>query len=275
MPKKKLTLHPCDNPECKNRTDNPKFCSQSCSATVANRARPKRRPEHNCKTCGVSIASGRTYCSTCLESRKVEQQRAQTNTRSYIARDGVRVEKSFPLAFTHKAIVFESRVSADSLSPADPCGLLLEQLIALCLSRPPYLRADDAARYVSLIHELGNFKARMYGRNGPELVGVDKLPINRLDAALAEWIRSYYLYEGDDSNLMPHYALDTARFIEALATGRYFNEPESWRIEPAFGEEIAKVRFDQFTDKSFKKEFTDRISLTVAGVPDLLYRWKS
>jgi hypothetical protein len=269
MPKKKLALHPCANPECKKQTDNPKFCSQSCAAIVANRSNPKRKPEHNCKKCGVSIVAGRTYCSTCLESRKAEQQRAQTNTRIYVARDGMRVEKSFPLASTHKTIVFESHVRGASLSPSDPSGLLLEQLIALCLSRPEYLRADDAARYICLMHELRNFNARMYVRNGFELVAVDKLPINHLDAALAQWISSYYLYEGDDNSLMPHYALDTARFIEALVTGRYFHEPESWRVEPAFGEEIAKVRFDQFTDKSFKKEFSDHISLTVAAmVPD-------
>jgi hypothetical protein len=264
MPKKNSISHPCANPECKNQTDNPKFCSQSRSAIVANRANPKRKPEQNCEKCGASIVSGRTYCSTCLESQKAEQQRAQTNTRSYVTRDGVRVEGSFPRAFTHKTLVFESHFNAARLAPADPSGLLLDQLISLCFSRPEYLRADDAARYISLMHELRHFKAQIYGRKGVDLVGVDQLPIKSLDEALTQWIRSYL--HADSSGLMPHYALDTARFIQALTTGRHFSEPEEWRIEPAFGEEISKLRFDRFTDKSFKKEFSEHINLTVAAI---------
>jgi hypothetical protein len=264
MPKKNATSHPCDNPECKNQTDNPKFCSQSCSATVANRINPKRKPQHRCKECGASIVSGKTFCTTCLESNKAGQQRAQTNTKSYVARDGVRVEKSFPGAFTHKTVIFESHFNAARLTPVDPSGLLLDQLISLCFSRPEYLRRDDAARYISLMHELRNFKAQIYGRKGYDLVGVDQLPIASLDQALTQWIRSYF--NADSSGLMPHYALDTARFIQALTMGRYFHEPEEWRIEPAFGEDISKLRLDGFTDKGFKKEFSERIRLTVAAI---------
>jgi predicted nucleic acid-binding Zn ribbon protein len=264
MPKNNSIMHPCANPECKNLTDNPRFCSQSCSATVANRANPKRKPEHNCKKCGTSIVSGKTYCSTCLESMKAEQQRAQTNTRSYVARDGERVKRSFPFAFTHRSIVFESGFNTGRLTPADPSGLLLDQLLSLCFSRPEYLRAEDAARYISLMHEFRHFKARIYGREGVDLVSVEQLPIKSLEGALTQWIRAYLHTDG--SSLMPHYALDTARFIQALTKGRYFLEPEAWRITPAFGEEISKLSFDMFEAKSFKKEFSDRISLTVAAI---------
>jgi hypothetical protein len=43
-----------------------RFCNSSCSASHNNHINPKRKPEGNCKTCGVSILSSRKYCDACL-----------------------------------------------------------------------------------------------------------------------------------------------------------------------------------------------------------------
>lgn len=51
--------------ECNCETDNPKFCSRSCSTTYNNRKSPKRQRQGSCKECGIVIKSTRTYCGGC------------------------------------------------------------------------------------------------------------------------------------------------------------------------------------------------------------------
>jgi 5-methylcytosine-specific restriction endonuclease McrA len=48
---------------CSKETNNPKFCSKSCSASFNNKLYRKRNLEGSCKSCGESISSARTYCS--------------------------------------------------------------------------------------------------------------------------------------------------------------------------------------------------------------------
>lgn len=47
---------------CGKDTNNPMYCSQSCSAKENNR-KPKRTRTNKCKTCGKLILSNRSYCS--------------------------------------------------------------------------------------------------------------------------------------------------------------------------------------------------------------------
>ena len=50
---------------CKKETDNPKFCSRSCSAQYTNKRRSKdtyRQPEGSCRVCGVAIRTRQTWC---------------------------------------------------------------------------------------------------------------------------------------------------------------------------------------------------------------------
>lgn len=49
--------------ECKILTNNPRFCSKSCSAKFNNRVKPKRKPTKNCKSCGKIINATRRYCA--------------------------------------------------------------------------------------------------------------------------------------------------------------------------------------------------------------------
>lgn len=50
--------------ECSKETDNPKYCSRSCSAKVNNK-KPKRKLTNKCKTCNSLIVSNRSYCPLC------------------------------------------------------------------------------------------------------------------------------------------------------------------------------------------------------------------
>lgn len=49
---------------CNKPTNNPKFCSKSCSATFNNKKTPKRKKtkKYFCKVCGVEIPYRRTTC---------------------------------------------------------------------------------------------------------------------------------------------------------------------------------------------------------------------
>lgn len=55
---------------CNTFTNNPKFCSKSCSATHSNKLSPKRKLGGTCcKTCSIPIRAGYTYCSECFSTR--------------------------------------------------------------------------------------------------------------------------------------------------------------------------------------------------------------
>ena len=48
---------------CNAQTNNPKFCSRSCSAIYTNRQNPRRLRTKRCKGCGSLILAAWTYCS--------------------------------------------------------------------------------------------------------------------------------------------------------------------------------------------------------------------
>jgi predicted nucleic acid-binding Zn ribbon protein len=51
---------------CQKPTNNPKFCSRSCSATFTNHTTPKRRKiQKYCKICGTPIKNRRRVCTKC------------------------------------------------------------------------------------------------------------------------------------------------------------------------------------------------------------------
>lgn len=54
----------CNNTTCNNETNNPKYCSQSCSASQGNRNSPRKTKTKQCK-CGQFILSNRKYCAEC------------------------------------------------------------------------------------------------------------------------------------------------------------------------------------------------------------------
>jgi hypothetical protein len=48
---------------CSKETLNPVFCSRSCSASYANKIKPKRKKEGKCAICNEIISASRAYCS--------------------------------------------------------------------------------------------------------------------------------------------------------------------------------------------------------------------
>ena len=52
---------------CNTETSNPKFCSQSCSATFTNKSSHKRVRTNKCKRCNTPILSKHVYCSKCRQ----------------------------------------------------------------------------------------------------------------------------------------------------------------------------------------------------------------
>ena len=66
-----LPMNNCIN--CNEETNNPKFCSRSCSVSYNNKLNPRRKKEGNCKNCGRSIRSAWTYCEDCRGIRTIPQ----------------------------------------------------------------------------------------------------------------------------------------------------------------------------------------------------------
>jgi hypothetical protein len=56
--------------ECFRETNNPKFCSQSCSAIYNNQRRPKKpkKPQKLCEDCGIVIDGRSKRCRRCCPS---------------------------------------------------------------------------------------------------------------------------------------------------------------------------------------------------------------
>lgn len=60
---------------CKKETDNPKYCSRSCSASHANSLNPKRKRTeryYTCKKCGSKTLTRSYYCEKCHPRNKDE-----------------------------------------------------------------------------------------------------------------------------------------------------------------------------------------------------------
>lgn len=51
--------------QCNNQTDNPKFCSRSCSATYNNKLWPKRKHTNKCIGCSKPIRKSTLRCQPC------------------------------------------------------------------------------------------------------------------------------------------------------------------------------------------------------------------
>ena len=53
---------------CENKTNNPNFCSRSCSAKNTNKT-PKRKRTKKCINCNELILNSRQKCSKCIDKR--------------------------------------------------------------------------------------------------------------------------------------------------------------------------------------------------------------
>lgn len=141
------------------------------------------------------------------------------------------------------------------------CGEVIQMLMSICLAGPEFLTGEDAARHIAFLHDLECMKAREW--RSEELVEVANLPFHSLRRVLENWIFSFF--EDNRSQLLPHYALDTAVFIEKMANGFHDNNPEPWRVEPILNLDSDGRDLYQFLDSPFKRKFTQQIYLVVSG----------
>lgn len=102
-------------------------------------------------------------------------------------------------------------ISAPPLSPDSQIAEVLDHLIGICFAEPPYLRAENLFRYVSMLHELKGFTVLHFAGPGRETrkVQVGELPINRLASAMKSWVQSYL--HRDCHPMLPAHALDTSQ----------------------------------------------------------------
>lgn len=60
-------MNTCSNPCCSNLTNNPKYCSKSCSAIINGAKFPKRIARKNyCQKCGLEALYKRKFCKQCF-----------------------------------------------------------------------------------------------------------------------------------------------------------------------------------------------------------------
>jgi hypothetical protein len=63
----------CSN--CGTTTNNPKFCSRSCSTTSNNKLNPRRIKTKFCRRCLTPILSRQTYCGICWNMGRMDRER--------------------------------------------------------------------------------------------------------------------------------------------------------------------------------------------------------
>jgi hypothetical protein len=69
---------------CGKETNNPKYCSRSCSAIISNKTQIKRKREGKCSDCGNMISSSRSYCGECfVKNRSAKDITLQEATERY------------------------------------------------------------------------------------------------------------------------------------------------------------------------------------------------
>lgn len=56
---------------CQSETNNPKFCSRSCSASSSNKIIKRRKLTNQCCMCETKIGSKLKYCENCFKTRRI------------------------------------------------------------------------------------------------------------------------------------------------------------------------------------------------------------
>jgi hypothetical protein len=233
-----------------------------CDATKQKTCRLKGK----CANCGSPIPAAKRLCPAC---RQLEQE-AKDNVHAWKTPTGEVVKRQVARVHVFPRIVYDiSGPRARQFPLESPSGPFLDALIGVCYQQPPYIRATDVARYVSLIDSLMRFRAQLpsWEQDSP-IVAVQEMPLKILNVAVRDWIRSFI--DRQHHPLMPTYALDTACFIAAHGKGRVFSSDRSLS-----GELLAMVdrgfSIDCITDPTFKGDFTQRFAgqrLVIAEIPD-------
>lgn len=245
---------------CGKQTNNPTYCSRSCAAKHTNRSSPKRSLEGKCLDCGAAISSRLQRCKVCQTKATLAanqaKMRAEQNIHALRNLSGEIVELPLPRIHLNEYFVYDaSAYSHDRLTSDKPCKLLLDRLLALVFAKPGYLRSADIHRHATLIHAFGQHELSQGWDSSSRRVAVTELPIDRVDVALRDWIESLLRHDG--WSLMPTFALETGRLIEAHVRGHTASswQGQPWQIKPIIPG-IDDIPFSRLADARLKKEIT-------------------
>lgn len=113
-------------------------------------------------------------------------------------------------------------------------GPLLEKISSICKSGPEYITPSDIDRHLYFIEQLSRLRVPPFfiqqalDEYGPRSAFARAVKVNRLLELLDYWVLGCF---DSGSDLMPHYALDTALLIRRLAFGFSDYSPRSWKID--------------------------------------------
>lgn len=133
------------NPGCLNDTDNPKFCSKSCAATVNNYKYPKRFLEGHCKECGKPISARLVYCIECFPL-------FQYRDYSKITIDDLKNKRKYQKHSRIRDIARRSYIRSGRHKKCEKCGY--DKYFEVCHIKSIYLFSDDTP--ISIVNALDN-----------------------------------------------------------------------------------------------------------------------
>lgn len=163
---------------------------------------------------------------------------------------------SLPRAHVSGRFVYECKrgIVADPFNLDSAVGEYLDLLLGMLEARPPYVHSSDIPRYGALVRR---FRASMYD-DWPDPTPVATLPLARLHLALNEWVNNG-LRDATDP-LLPSFCLDTARFIEAHAYGRFFySQREHWQLLPVLSKAERHWQSELSRDQQLKRGITSAV----------------
>jgi len=262
-----IRANKCEN--CGKTNANPRFCNRSCAATKNNIEVPKRKPEGNCEKCGTPVFLRKRYCQQCqieVKAEKEEQERrCQENYQSWLTPTGEVRERPIQRARMRTVFRLDREDLSERLNGQSPAHELIDYLIGICFAGTPYLRQQDAMRYISLLADLNEFNYRDWSNATERKIKVGELCIDYLPRAVRQWVDAYL--EQPHHPMMPAYAMDAARFLERHMVGY---ETFDWTIEPL----LPPGRFErsEFFDSAFRRRFTTKFGpLVGCRVPNAGY----
>lgn len=231
----------------------------------------KRQPSGACAECRTPILKSKRYCRVCADL-VAERQRKAKEGYVVIGTSAGPVELLLPKLWISRTVVFDAGpMGRVPWTQKTPCGQVLDLVLRILRSEPPYVTERDARRHMALICHLKSYRATVWERGVQLTEVVEAQPLHRLERALESWVRSWF---PEPNSLVSCYALDTANFILAHVFGvdEYSEGRIPWRINPLLPPELIDEvsRRNSFRDQPrFKSDLTGAIrnTLVIAKVP--------
>lgn len=263
--------------QCGKETKNPKFCNRSCAAKYNNKAYPKRHPENFCSSCGTPIATRYNYCELCREKAEIIEKKMNDSIYSWMSLDGRVVEKKISKVYYMRKTVFKKSFCnlGNNITYSSKIEVLVNHLIDILFSNPPFVRESEVFRYASLLYDFMFFEIcnDLNKRKNKLQIKVKDFHLSDLVYCINSWIRSIQ----SDSSAHPlilTYAIDTCLFICKMLSGYHFDR----RVRGCQAEvesimecnDLNKLNFNILFDSNFKKNVTEqniRYLLVVAKLP--------